>query len=654
MIGDITKNSSVSAYQPSQEVINFTADVKADYQIGVDILNKPWVELNNRSVTEDENRGQMMFNAFVDESVEDPNEAWKWRGTRSMARNKGIAMHAQLFAGYLRPHFLAQNENDEVDREFSEIIDLIAEWMTLPCNSNYQSSFLQVGFGMMTNPVTYLGADYFEVMQTIKEKVAEGKYEKKQIVDEVLSGFKAPVWSSSQILINNAYERDIQKQRRIIKRRFVEKGELEAKYGDHPNWPLVQAGMRSVYNSDDGLFYDVFDDEHPTLVAEETAISRRDDTEVCFLGGIYMGDIESVENNPVRHRDNRNAPKYNVVPFGYHRINNHFFYYKSMMSSLQWDNALYDAMSEIVMNRAILEVETPVVVTGSDKIDSDIIYPNSVVSFEQPDVKISPLLPSSNLVAGFNALRETEKSIEDGSVSATMSGQLPEASQKAYSVAQAASSAKKLIGAVGKSLAESVHQYGDLMKDIIVTHITVPQVEELTGGEMKLKYRNFLLKDKADGGKMLDTQIVFDESLIGKEMDDEETKYESLKLLEETGYPDNSVNIIRANPEMISKFKYLTRVDDQEIFTKNQDYWQPVLSNLYAQLRADPLIDPDFLIRKLSYAYFQSEGEGLIKKQPIESPLQTIEPTAETKGSELGNQVENKLLANPAMEAVAQ
>src|SRR3990167_5754024 len=112
------KVSPISLYQPSAEILAYQSGVIKDYDEGVRILNKSWTELNYRSVIEDENRGKAMFNAFVDTSVEDPNEAWKWRGTRSMARNKGIATHAQFMGNFLLPLFAAQNENDEIDVGF--------------------------------------------------------------------------------------------------------------------------------------------------------------------------------------------------------------------------------------------------------------------------------------------------------------------------------------------------------------------------------------------------------------------------------------------------------------------------------------------------------------------------------------------------------
>lgn len=641
MIGEIYKNTPISAYQPSDEVVQFTKMVKDAYADGVEILTRSWTELNNRSVIEDQNRGQMMFNAFVDTSVEDPKESWKWRGTRSMARNKGIAMHANLTAAYLLPLFVAQNENDEIDRDFSEVMQDIIEWLAQPINSNYQSSFLQIVFGMETNPVTFLGAEFCEVYQKIKKKTKDGKLSKEEVLDEVLSGFQAPIWSASQVLIANAYERNIQKQKCIIKRRFVEKSELEAKYGEHENWKYVRNGIKSIYNDQDGLFYDIKDDEHSTLVAEETYLNRREDIEVCFINGIYFGD-GSPENNPIKHRDHRNCPKYNVVPFGYYRIGEHFFYYKSMMNALGWDNMLIDAMYEVGMNNELLQQEMPIAVSGVDRVDSEVVFPGSVVALSDKDSKITNLLPPRNSLGAFNAMSEIEKSMADASVNDTMAGNLPEASQKAYTVAQAQSNAKVMIRGVGRSLAESVIQYGDLMKDIVLNNITVPQVEELTGGKMKMKYKSFLLENKVSGGKMMDRSIKFDEGLIGQEMTDQELTTANLKLLEESGYPETKKSIRIVNPEMFAKFKYLCKVDIEQMFTKSQEYWQPILSALYAQLANNPLVNQEGLLRKLLYSYFNSEGDDLIQEQQGQLPVGSV---PEVAGSNMPQQVLNKQTA---------
>jgi hypothetical protein len=510
-------------------------------------------------------------------------------------------------------------------------------------NSNYQSAFVQIVFSMMYNPVTYLGAEFCEVMQKIKEHKDNGKVEMKEVLDEVLSGFEASIWGATEVLIKNVYERNIQRQPRIIKRRWVEYDELKARYGEHKNWVFVTKGIKSIYNDEDGLFYDVKDDEqNVNLVAEEIWYNRREDLEVPFINGIYMGD-DNVDANPIKHRDNFNRPKYNVVPFGYMRIGDHFFYYKSMMNALQWDNMAYDAMSEIVFNRAILENEMPVAVSGSDKVDSSIVYPNAVTAFENADTKVTQLLPPSNNNFGFNSLRETEKSIDEGSVNETISGDLPEASQKAFNVAQAAQNARKNISAIGKSLAESLIMYGDLMKDIIINHITVPEVEELMGGRMKMKYKTFVLNSEQTGETVLD----FDNSLIGMEMTEEEKMRDNLKLLEEVGSLSSSKTLRRINPHLFAKFKYLTKIDIEAMFNKSAEYMQPLLTALKAQLSQDPYVDQEELTRRLLQSYFNAEAEELMQENVGQLPfVQQTGAKPIPANNQMANQVFNKQTAN--------
>lgn len=631
MIGDIYAKKTVSAYQPSLDVAEITNVVKKDYAQGHEILHKGWVELNNRSVIEDKNRGQRTFNAFVDESIEDPATAWQWRGTRSKARNKAIQMHAFLTAGYIVPNFVAQNDEDEEDRDFSDMMQDTVEWMIH--NSDYKQSFLAVSLGMLVNPVTYMSAEYCEVYQTIKEKTEEG-YTKKEIIDEVLSGYNAPIWGAEQVLISNAFEQNIQRHRFNITRRYIEWGEAKAKYKDHENVEYIKPGIKSIYSEDDGAFYDIKDEDHPGLVEEVIYRNRRDDTEMPFVNGVYLGDGD-VDMNPIKHRDNKGAPKYNVVPFGYQRINEHFFFYKSLMNIQHWDNQLLDEQYRLGMNRAFLDTNMPMAITGVDNFDQDVVFPSSVVSFANPEAKATPLLQPANLGSIFNAMQMTENSIEESSLSATSGGQLPDANQKATAIAVAQRNAETIIKGVGQNLAISIVQYGSLMSDIALQHITTPQVDEIAGDKVRLKYRTLILNDKVIDGKQVSKILRFDESLLGVEMDDEQVDEESLKLLEETGYPNEDKVIYRINPLLFSRRRYLTRVEPERMFPKNDEYRQGLLSQMYAQLQQNPYIDLESLTRKFVYAFFRSETDEVMAD---EEQVQNAQ-VAQTQPMQMGSPI---------------
>src|SRR3990167_8550050 len=189
MIANLQETKEISLYQPSPDVVKVTEIAQKDFSIGTDILNTPYNELNGYSVIDRMNMDQRTFQSFVDESDDDPNEAWKWKGTRSLARKKAFAMHAQMTASYIVPGVVPQNGSQDEDRAMASGMRDIVEWETI--NSNYRPAFLLASMGMLVNPVVYLQGDYCEVYQQIKEKTGKG-YETTEIIDEVLSVVSYP------------------------------------------------------------------------------------------------------------------------------------------------------------------------------------------------------------------------------------------------------------------------------------------------------------------------------------------------------------------------------------------------------------------------------------------------------------------------------
>jgi len=126
----------------------------------------------------------------------------------------------------------------------------------------------------------------------------------------------------------------LQRQRFIIRKRLIDYDEAKAIYGEHTNFSYVSPGIKVLYNSSDGMFYEQFDENIPTLCEEATYFNRREDIQVVFINGIYMGD-SNVNANPIKHRDNKNRPKYPYVKFGAEPIDEKsFYFYKSLVARL--------------------------------------------------------------------------------------------------------------------------------------------------------------------------------------------------------------------------------------------------------------------------------------------------------------------------------
>ena len=138
--------------------------------------------------------------------------------------------------------------------------------------------------------------------------------------------------------------------------------------------------------------------------------------------------------------------------------------------------------------------------------------------------------------------------------------------------------------------------------------------------------------------------IKFDESLIGLELTKEEKMEKELNLLEESGYPEKKKSIRLINPEKFAKFRYLCKVDIEEMFRRSNEYWQPILLALKQQLAQDPYINQEALTRRILHSYFNSEGEELMKEDTQEIP--GLPNMGQPGGNQLANQVFNQQTAN--------
>ena len=311
------------------------------------------------------------------------------------------------------------------------------------------------------------------------------------------------------------------------------------------------------------------------------------------------------------------------------------------MNAQYWDNQLLDAQYEVGMNRLFLDTNMPLGITGTEKIDTDIIFPGATTAIADKDAKIFPLLPKADIGSMLAGMATVERSMDESSVSDVSGGQLPDKKQLATTINVAERNAQILLRGVGKTLAESIVQYGDLMADIAVQHLSIPQVEGIIGDQSKLKYRSFILKNKTVGGKNVSKVIKLDESLLGVEMSEYDQKMAGLRMLEDVGYPENDQEIYRLNPELFSRMKYLTIVEPDKMFPKNEEYMQALFTQLLSQTQNNPYVSLEAMTRKTIYQFLRGETEEVMQK-PQMNPTGSIDPGT---GTPAGNMAVNKAMA---------
>lgn len=585
------KNGELSLYQPPQGVAELTSSIKRDYQTGMDILNKPFNEFDGNSVLEEMNANQKAFLIYSDIEFTREDEKWRWDGVRPTTRNKILSLAAHLSAQILVPDIFAQNPDDVEDKQMAEVMRLILEWNIR--NSDYDITFMNGVIAGLVNPVAYFGVEFLETLQTIKQKI-KGGYKPKEVVDEFMSGLQVNNVPLDEVFITNPYEYNIQKQRAVSRRRFVEYSELKKIFGNHPNWKYIAPGIKTIYNEEDSTFYDQRDENLETLAEYFVYQNREEDLEVPYVNGIYLGNKtdDPTKSNPIKHRDQSNRPKYNLVKFGSEPIDEKkFYFYKSIASKMMSDYNLTNKVWRIVVDTGFLNTKPPIGVMGDTKLETDIYYPGAVVNVDK-DTKFMQF-PVGQTREGYNILQALEGSISESTQDPFRQGINKDLPNTAFQQAQLTQNARIQLGIIGKMIIQAIRDLGTLMVEDIIRHQTIGEVKELMSGEQRLKFQRFILPNQTEQGKTLSKEVRFADELVGTEMSEEEIRQREFQLLEEEGGIDGERRILMVNPNLFRKMRFMIFIDADSLLPVNEAFEQALKLDAYSKAILNPLIASD-------------------------------------------------------------
>ncbi len=551
--------SPVSAYQPAEDVEKLTERISQDFNVAYTLQNKPFTEFNDYSLLQRADLDQKRWNAYRMPQSEDIDEAWRWNGIRPITRNRILGIVAQMTANIVIPAPFAQNDKDEADRMAALVMRDLLEYNIR--NSNYLENYVMWITDALVNPAAYLGVGFFEAMQTIKEE-NEGKISKKEVIDGVLSGFQTFNIPLDEILIGNYYQKQLERERFVFRRRYIDYDEAKALKGEHTNFDYITPGVKSVFNAETSMFYDVVDENLQTLCEETTYYNRLEDYEIPFMNGVYVGD-KDIEDNRIKHRDNENKPKYNFSVMGYEDISSRFFFYKSAAWKLGDDDELVIRTEQMLADAVFLETMTPTITSGVGQLSEAIMIPGKNTAFENPDVKINPIRLGSSLSSAFNLILSKEKSMSESSQDPMMAG-IQTQPKTATESALLAQNAKIALGRFGNMLSNSLRKFGGLMIDVILQHQTIGEVEQISDIESAQKFKTFILSTEQEGEK-LTKKIVFKSEMIGEEIGKEKLMARSREIMEKEGGIDSDTRIYEVNPDAWRKLKYFLTVDVDQL-----------------------------------------------------------------------------------------
>lgn len=571
-------------------------------------MDKPRYEFNNKTLVERMTEDQLAFNAYQEEKSEDPNLAWRSRAVRPVIRNKIISIAAHVTQSLIYPQVFAQNDDDEEDKDAAQVMRLLMEYVA--DQTDYERKFLYTVIGALVNPAAIIHQEYSEVRRKIKKITSKNKWEWKEVLDEIYSGFKQSIVPCDELFIENVYEHDIQKQGFLAWRRVISKYDAEIKYGNNKNFGFVQPGLYTLFNNDDNGFYEQYDESiNNDLVEEVIYYNRFKDLELVVLNGVLVTDPD----RPLQREDK-------LYPFakgGYELIDEgKFFYYRSLAFKLKNDEEVVNTLYRMIIDGTYLNIMPPSVNYGNDNIDSSVMLPGAITPLNK-ESRLEPLLVGNNFSAGFNTLNTVENSINESSQDNLQGGQVSAGSKTAFEISRVEQNARVMLGLFGKMIGFMVRDLGKLMVGDVVQYMTIGDLEELADGKTMLKFGKYTLNNQNIEGKEEDITIEFDNQMP-EEMDEKMEMDESFGIMEREGSLDSKKRIKKVNPELFRNLKYKLKVSPDVVNVSSDNVKRALNIELYDRAIQSPIANHEALYRDLllgSYEKTNKDVDKYIKKQ---------------------------------------
>lgn len=565
-----------SDYLPGEDILKRQTDIVRDFAIAQNFRDRSWSEFNDSTLTDRANKDQWMFNGNTPESSGDPNESWKANTVNPMVRNRSISIMAHLIQAYLYPSIIAQNDQSEEDKEASVAFSDMVEWSLE--QAHYSEKMMNMLYAFISEPMVCVKLDYVKAKRKIKRILDEEKDGKKweweEIDDEDFGGFQLDVVPYDEIYFGNVHEIDIQKQPFIVTRKIIDYTQAQTKYGHLENWNYVKPGLYTFLNVTDNTFYEKGDEDiTDNKVYEDTYYNKWADLELVFVNGIL------IHNDPERPMQ-RIDKKYPFAETGYELIHNRFIYKKSLISKLastQIDlNDLWNAIKDMARYQA-----TPATFSyGFEEMDSSVTIPGMNTNTQSKEAGVVPINNGSDINGAMAVVKMLENAQYDSSQAPLQSG-LSESGQKTkYEVQRLELNAQTVLGLSGEMLAHLVRQIGELQLGLVLQHIPITDIDQITDTDATLKFMPIVM-NKIQDGKKMNKKIEFTDRMPQSEEEEEAMSFEILD--EET---TKGMSIARMNPEIMDKLKFLVKVEPT--FTDRATKISKAI-NLYDRMLANPL-----------------------------------------------------------------
>lgn len=634
------KLNTTSVYQPNADVLKLWAQVQKDYYVGYTLQHRAFDEFDGMSLLDRMRLDQQTFGAFVGATYMPKHKAWRWRGRKNTARNKIIGILSQLIAAMLFPYVHATNDQDEEDKMTARVMRILIENHLR--KAKYEIKYLFMILSALVNPAVFVGVEYVEAIQRVKQRQADGTIKVVEAVDEILSGLNLSIIPADEMLLGDYYSGtgQIQRQPAVLRVRRISyddaRGMYEGKYFNEAGEDLfkfVQAGKTRIVvaTQENQVLFDIdWTEADPNFVQEITAYYRQEDIEVKFVGGVFLGDTKDVYNgNPFTHRrmsvvgnDWISVPVIPIAMSGFEPMDpsGRFVWYKSAANKEYWDDKSQNAMHRILHDGTYLDVIKPFLISGVAKFDSTVMVPGATVALPMGATP-TPYSLGPNLAAAMQLMSKEESDMSESTQDKIMQG-IADSGVTATATIRAEQNARKVMGVFGIMIADLVTQIGELTKDCTIMHTTMGEIDATIPEAPRLKFKAIIARGM-DKGRKVTNRIMFSDQLMGPDMSEDQKHTLEWALFDKAGGMETDQRIYMVNPFKFARTMYELWVDADQITDRsmgNDRIKNAVAFNMLTDPRVLPFVDPEAVVTDFVIDEYSDGDPDRYKRKPGTPP----------------------------------
>lgn len=578
---------NMAAYQPTGTEKARLVNIQTDIETGDVILNTPYLELDNNTISQAFYNYYRSFIGFTKTHASvDPESDWQTYLHKPIIANKAQVFTAQVAAQMISPYYTAVDDTNEIAQGESNVIQALGDML-----------FTDPDFALkIVRAVTC--ATYMPYV--IVKKYFDGKKHCVKICD--MTTFKYA----------NFYEPDIQNQRFIIEDELIDFFDAEALYGKTSNWKYVTPGADVYYDTNSQVFLYRNDGiSLRNMVRRRTYYNRAHNLELTMVNGIMVSD----PNQKLRRLGVDKGRPYPFATLIYENFGRDTIAGRPMAMKLWGDERLSSMMQSMLYDMTKQAVTPTAIVYGSENMTARLWAPGTVINAgANQNFKIeTPMQGKFDLESAYKMLQYLDGAASENSNIDPLRSGVAQKNIPARNAVIASQNAEiASLGTFIKNMEKFMHDFGLLTMDDIFQFNIGKDIDKVT---KNIGWKSsMIVPSEEKGGAILIRQA---DNNYANEEEKVMAELELAVEAEKKGYK----TIYQINPDLYKDIDYVCQVSVQRSQNKNKEVQKALAMEYHQIMSSNPTYDLYEGTKQVTKFFYPEKVNDLVKK-PQENPMQ--------------------------------